>query len=92
MVRAFGYRIGFKKKPEVNKLMGTVLGLVIGLWVLQMIMGVLNPIVGFSNASSMFYAVWQFLGVIPGTNGMLVVAGILLVVNVVTSIININRG
>lgn len=92
MVRAFGYKVGFKKKPQVNRLTASVLALVIGLWVIQMVVGVLHGIINFSNSTAMFYPVWQFLGVIPGTNGMLVVAGILLVVNLITSIININRG
>lgn len=89
-MRFYGRNVRWKKRVDTKRLLKRAVGLIIGLWVLNFLVNTLDGIVHFNNTSSMFYVVYQFLGVISGTTGILAIAGVLLAVNLLNEVLEVN--
>lgn len=91
MARIGGYRVGFRRNVDPMRLVNRAVYVILGLWVLQVVVNIMGPLVGANNTSGMFYPVYQFLGITGTGSGILVIGGVMLGISILNDVLQVNR-
>lgn len=86
--------IGLKANIDPWKILYRIIMVVVGLWVIQLVVGILVTTADTNDTNGMFYQAYKFLGLTQSTGaaydqGVLLIAAIFLALSVLASVLDV---